>query len=114
MPLVPAQPRQPKDHFSYLALGRADRAPVKRLQHALGAQAFLAGEAFVGRNHSAVKLRKQAEDSVETGKAILIEWDDCHKRMIVGIRLQSLQATLPSSAKKMVEAVMGVFDCPFR
>ena len=61
-----------------------------------------------------MKLRKQAEDSVETGKAILIEWDDCHKRMIAGIRLQGLQATLPSSAKKMVEAVMGVFGRPFR
>jgi len=61
-----------------------------------------------------VKLRKQAEDSVETGKAILIEWDDRHKRIIVGIRLQNLEAMLPTGIKKMVEAVMGVFDCPFR
>lgn len=61
-----------------------------------------------------MKLRKQAKDSVETRKAILIERDDRHKRTGVGIRLQNLQPTLPSSAKKVVETVIGTSGCPFR
>ncbi|WP_240721795.1 hypothetical protein, partial [Halomonas marinisediminis] len=61
-----------------------------------------------------MKLRKQAKDSVETRKAFLIERDDRHKRIIVGIRLQNLQAKLPANAKKMVEAGVGVTDGSFR
>lgn len=114
LPLVPAQPSEPKDHFSYLALRRADHAPVKCLQHALGPQSFLAGEAFVGRNRSAVKLREQPVDSIETDERILIKWDDRHKRTGVRIFVQNLKATPSTCIKKMVEAVMGVFGRPFR
>ena len=66
------------------------------LQHAFGTQSLLAGKTFVVRKHSAVKLRKQAKDSVETRKAILIERDDRHKYIGVGIRLQNLEAMLPT------------------
>ena len=58
-----------------------------------------------------MKLRKQAEDSIETGEAILIEWDDRHKHIGVGIFLQKLQANLPPRVKKMVEAVLCASGC---